>query len=122
MPSRNVLSHEQRMASLARANEVRILKANDKREIRYGRLDPRSILRDPPPHWQNAPIGELLLSVPRVGRARMDNWLKIRRIAATRPLSGLTAHERASLAGTLEMVLGWRQTQRMAAQMDSARA
>jgi hypothetical protein len=92
----------QSMEALLRANEVRINRADDKKKIRAGVLDARTILRDPPSHWQTAKVIDLLLAMPRVGRSKAGRWLHLERISPTRPLNLFTEHQRSRLCRHLD--------------------
>jgi hypothetical protein len=89
----------QAMEALAKANDVRIQRAADKREIRHGRLDPLSILELPPRHWQNAKVIELLLAMHRVGRRRAGSWLAMANVRPTLRLGEMSPMTRHRLAG-----------------------
>jgi hypothetical protein len=92
----------QRMEALLRANEVRIERAEDKKDITFGRKDAREILKAPPAHWETAKIIDLLLAMPRVGRVKANNWLRLERINPTRQLGEFTEHQRARLCRHLD--------------------
>lgn len=90
------------LAALAKANEVRSLRAKDKNLIKLGRLDPVTVLLRPDPWWENARTVELLLSVDRVGRRKASVWLNRHDVAPTRRLGSLTPRQRAGLADAIE--------------------
>jgi hypothetical protein len=89
----------QAMDALVKANEVRSKRAQDKRQIRHGQLDPVQILERPPDHWATARIIELLLAMPRVGRQRAGKWLLMAEVAEQRQLATMPAAQRFRLAG-----------------------
>jgi hypothetical protein len=88
----------QRMEALLLANEVRMERAQDKRDIRAGKLDARTILRDPPVHWHSAKILDLLLEMPKIGRVKANRWLKMEAISPLRRLEQFTPSQRERLA------------------------
>jgi hypothetical protein len=92
------LNH-QAMEALVKANKVRMLKAEDKRLIRHGRLSPLAVLERPPDHWRNAKVVELLLAMPYVGRRRAAKWLEMVDVLPTKRLGDMTQLKRHSLAG-----------------------
>lgn len=92
----------QALEALAKANEVRLRRADDKLLIKHGRLDPVTILMFPSPWWENARTVELLLSVDRVGRRKASVWLNRHDVAPTRRLGSLTPRQRAGLADAIE--------------------
>src|SRR6266542_6146815 len=77
-------SPEQRLRALARANEVRLARAQLKREVAAGRIALARVLAGPPSCAQTAKVRELLLVVPRIGPARADRVLARCRIAYAR--------------------------------------
>lgn len=62
----------QRIQALANANAIRIERAELKRDIKAGHLDPAQVVRE----CENGlPLFELLCAIPRVGRVKARNWL-----------------------------------------------
>src|SRR5512140_324841 len=76
VPRRDPLEHratperslDQRMDALSRANEVRVLRAQLKRDLKAGRVSIGALLLDPPPYLETAKIFDMLLALPRDGR------------------------------------------------------
>ena len=62
-------SLNQRMDALARANQIRIQRAQLKRDLKAGRRSIHSLLLDPPEYVETAKVFDMLLAVPEV-RAR----------------------------------------------------
>jgi hypothetical protein len=89
----------QAMQALAKANEVRVQRAADKRKIRLKQLDPLTILEQPPRHWHNAKVIELLLAMPYVGRRRAGNWLSMANVSSSKRLIDMTPGMRHRLTG-----------------------
>jgi hypothetical protein len=94
-------SPEQRLRALAKANEVRLARAQLKREVATGRLALARVLADPPTCAQTAKVRELLLVVPRIGPARADRVLARCRIAHAKTVGGLSDRQRAELVALL---------------------
>jgi len=94
-------SPEQRLRALAKANEVRLARAQLKREVATGRLALARVVADPPTCAQTAKVRELLLVVPRIGPARADRVLARCRIAYAKTVGGLSDRQRAELVALL---------------------
>ena len=60
----------QNMEALAKGNKVRLARAADKKLVNRRRLNPATLVRQVPDHWQTAMVADLLVSMPRVGRTR----------------------------------------------------
>jgi hypothetical protein len=60
-------THSQRLQALARANQVRIERAQIKAGLRRGELRVAALLDDPPECLKTASLAELLLAVPGLG-------------------------------------------------------
>jgi hypothetical protein len=90
-------SREQRQAALARANEVRVARAQLKRELAAGTIELAQLLSVPPASAERAKVEELLLAVPRIGPARAQRALAHCRIAETKTVAGLSDRQRAEL-------------------------
>ncbi len=56
---------DQRMDALRRANEVRALRAQLKRDLKAGRVSIGALLLDPPPFLETAKVFDMLLALPR---------------------------------------------------------
>ncbi len=87
--------------ALARANEVRLARAQLKREVAAGRIALARVLAGPPSCAQTAKVRELLLVVPRIGPARADRVLARCRIAYAKTVGGLSDRQRAELVALL---------------------
>jgi hypothetical protein len=90
------------MQALARANEVRLARAALKRAVRAGEQNAIKVVRDVPWEAQTMPIGELLCSQRRWGRARSRKLLMSIHLSEAKPLGSLTPRQRRLLVGALE--------------------
>jgi hypothetical protein len=90
------------MQALARANEVRLARAALKRAVRAGEQSAIEVVRDVPWEAQTMPIGELLCSQRRWGRARSRKLLMSIHLSEAKPLGSLTPRQRRLLVGALE--------------------
>jgi hypothetical protein len=94
-------SPEQRLRALAKANEVRVARAQLKRQVAAGRIELAQVVADPPACAQTAKVRQLLLVVPRIGPARADRVLAHCRIAYAKTIGGLSDRQRAELVEML---------------------
>jgi hypothetical protein len=94
-------SPEQRLRALAKANEVRVARAQLKRAVAVGRIELARLVADPPACVQTAKVRELLLVVPGIGPARADRVLAHCRIAHAKTVGGLSDRQRAELVELL---------------------
>jgi len=95
-------SREQRLRALAKANEVRLARAQLKRELSAGSLELTQLLAGPPPCADTAKLRDLLLAVPRMGPVKVRRTLSHCRIADSKTLAGLSDRQRAELIQLLD--------------------
>lgn len=90
----------QRAAALQKANEVRTARAELKRRIKKGEVDPRELFAQPPPELGTMKIADLLPAVPKIGRVKAQKIIKrnkIRRDLTFRHASSFTRGEIARM-------------------------
>ena len=95
-------SLDQRMDALSRANEVRVLRAQLKRDLKAGRVSIGALLLDPPACLGAAKVFDMLLAVPKVGSVKATKILNSCRISPSKTFGGLSARQRAELAGRFD--------------------
>jgi hypothetical protein len=89
----------QALEALNHANEIRSARARDKKRIGLEQLDAASIIRDVPDQWRTAKVIDLLVCIPRIGRAKATAWLHmVNYVPAVVPLGKLTERQRFELA------------------------
>ena len=86
-------SLNQRMDALARANQIRIKRAQLKRDLKSGRLSIHALLLDPPEYVETAKVFDMLLAVPKYGRVKVNKILAHCRIAPSKTIGGLLFHD-----------------------------
>ena len=91
-------SLDQRMDALGRANEVRALRAQLKRDLKAGRVSIGALLLNQPPYLKTAKVFDMLLALPKVGRVKATKILHSCRVSPARQFGGLSEHP---LAGRL---------------------
>ncbi len=94
-------SLNQRMDALARANQIRTLRAELKRELKAGRHSIHTLLLDPPEYVETAKVCDMLLAVPKYGRVKVNKILQHCRISPSKTIGGLSERQRNELVGML---------------------
>lgn len=102
----------QSMQALERANEVRLGRADLKRQIKTGELDPRAVLADVPELLRAVQVFDFLLCCPRVGEQKAHSMLRgVGRghfLSPTLPLGRLSERSRLALAARLPVTAAMR--------------
>jgi hypothetical protein len=91
----------QHMQALARANRVRLARAELKRSIGRGELDVAEVVRDAPWETESMTLAELLTSQRRWGRTRARKLLQALALSENKRVGSLTPRQRAMLATAL---------------------
>ena len=94
-------SLNQRMDALARANQIRIKRAQLKRDLKAGRLSIHTLLLEPPEYVETAKVFDMLLAVPKYGRVKVNKILAHCRIAPSKTIGGLSERQRSELISLL---------------------
>ncbi len=94
-------SLDQRMDALQRANAIRSERARLKRELKAGRVQVQALLLDPPQYLQTAKVFDVLLSVPKYGRVKVNRILTQCRISPSKTIGGLSQRQRHELVSFL---------------------
>jgi len=89
------------MDALSRANEVRVLRAQLKRDLKAGRVSIGALLLDPPACLGAAKVFDMLLAVPKYGRVKANRILNQCRISPSKTIGGLSERQRAELVSQL---------------------
>ena len=89
------------MQALARANRVRLARAELKRSIARGEADAATVVRDCPWETESMTVAELLTSQRRWGRTRARKFLLGVALNENKRLGTLTPRQRALLATAL---------------------
>lgn len=89
------------MEALQRANEIRVRRAQLKRDLKSGAVRLDEILDDPPDYVGTAKVFDMLLAVPKFGRVKATRFLNQCRISQSKTVGGLSDRQRAELVGLL---------------------
>ena len=92
-------SLDQRMEALKRANDIRVRRAQLKKDLKDGRVHVESILLDPPEYVETAKVFDILMAVPKFGRVKAARFLNTCRISQSKTVGGLSERQRAELVG-----------------------
>jgi hypothetical protein len=91
----------QHMQALARANRVRLARAELKRSIGRGEVDVAAVIRECPWETESMTLAELLTSQRRWGRTRARKLLQALALSENKRLGTLTPRQRALLTSAL---------------------
>ena len=94
-----VRSLDQRMDALRRANDIRVRRAQLKKDLKDGRVQIETILRSPPEYVETAKVFDILMAVPKFGRVKAARFLNQCRISQSKTVGGLSERQRAELVG-----------------------
>jgi hypothetical protein len=92
-------SLDQRMDALRRANEIRVRRAQLKKDLKDGRVHVEQILRKPPDYVATAKVFDILMAVPKFGRVKASRFLNQCKISQSKTVGGLSERQRAELIG-----------------------
>lgn len=92
---------KQRVDALLRANEVRVYRANLKRDLKAGRRSIHDLLLDPPEMLETAKVFDILLAVPKYGRVKVNKMLVSCRISPSKTIGGMSERQRTELVSML---------------------
>ncbi len=92
-------SLDQRMEALKRANDIRVRRAQLKKDLKDGRADIEVILTNPPEYVSTAKVFDMLLAVPKFGRVKAARFLNQCRISQAKTVGGLSERQRSELIG-----------------------
>jgi hypothetical protein len=91
----------QHMQALARANRVRLARAELKRQVAEGELSVADVVLECPWEAESMYIGDLLMSQHRWGRTRCRRFLAAISMSETKTVGSMTDRQRRCLAARL---------------------
>jgi hypothetical protein len=92
-------SLDQRMEALKRANDIRVKRAQLKKDLKAGKVQIEAILGDPPAYVETAKVFDMLMAVPKFGRVKAARFLNACRISQSKTVGGLSERQRTELIG-----------------------
>jgi len=87
------------MDALRRANEIRVRRAQLKKDLKDGRVQVEQVLRRPPDFVETAKVFDILMAVPKFGRVKAARFLNQCRISQSKTVGGLSERQRTELIG-----------------------
>ena len=85
------------MEALKRANDIRVRRAQLKRDLKDGRAQVEVILVNPPEYVETAKVFDILMAVPKFGRVKAARLLNQCRISQSKTVGGLSERQRGEL-------------------------
>jgi hypothetical protein len=92
-----VRSLDQRMEALKRANDIRVKRAQLKKDLKSGAVSIEQILSEPPEYVSTAKVFDMLMAVPKFGRVKAARLLNQCRISQSKTVGGLSDRQRHEL-------------------------
>ena len=96
-----VRSLDQRMEALRRANEIRVRRAQLKRDLKAATVRVEDVLLHPPNWVETAKVFDILMAVPKLGRVKAARFLNQCRVSQSKTVGGLSERQRAELVSLL---------------------
>jgi S13-like protein len=90
------------MDALRRANEIRVRRAQLKKDLKAGRARIQDILREPPDYVSTAKVFDMLVAVPKFGRVKATRFLNQCRISQSKTVGGLSDRQRTELVALFD--------------------
>ena len=87
------------MDALRRANDIRVKRAQLKKDLKEGKVRVEQILGNPPEYVSTAKVIDILMAVPKFGRVKAARFLTMCKISQAKTVGGLSDRQRAELIG-----------------------
>ena|SRR5437868_8835011 len=94
-------SLKQRMDALQQANKIRTMRKDLKLDLKTGRRQITGLILDPPEVIQTMKLFDLLISVPKYGRVKVNRILTQCRISPSKTIGGLSERQRGEIVSYL---------------------
>ncbi len=95
-------SLDQRLEALRRANDIRVRRAQLKKDIKSGAARIEEILEARPGYVETAKVFDMLMSVPKFGKVKVTRLLNQCRISESKTVGGLSERQRTELIGLFD--------------------
>ncbi len=96
------------MEALQRANDIRVKRAQLKRDLKNGLADIEEILKNPPEYVATAKVFDMLMAVPKFGRVKATRFLNQCRISQSKTVGGLSDRQRSRADWPLQPLAAWK--------------
>lgn len=87
------------MEALRRANDIRVRRAQLKKDLKDGTVRIEEVLSEPPDYVETAKVFDMLMAVPKLGRVKATRFLTQCRISQAKTVGGLSERQRNELIG-----------------------
>lgn len=87
----------QRLNALEQANKIRTQRKDLKLDLKAGRMEVTGLILDPPEVLSTMKLFDLLISVPKLGRTKVNRILTQCRISPSKTIGGLSARQRGEV-------------------------
>ena len=94
----------QHLRALARANEIRLARAELKRRVHDQEVSVAEIVLDPPPAAENMTVADLLMSQRRWGDTRCRKFLAAVPMSEAKTVGAMTERQRRAVAEALDAI------------------
>jgi hypothetical protein len=91
----------QRREALDRANAIREYRAKMKRDLKAGRVQPETLIVDPPEWLETCKVWDLLVALPKIGRVKANKIMQTARMSPAKTVGGITDRQRRELLDLL---------------------
>jgi hypothetical protein len=98
-------TEQQRLAALEKANRVRTIRAQLKKDLKAGRVNVIDILEQPTDDVDTMKVFDLLFAVPKFGRVKVNKLLVQCRISPSKTVGGMSQRQRTEI---VDLLLGRR--------------
>ena len=95
-------SLDQRLDALRRANEIRSLRAQLKKELKSGALSVEKVISEPKDFVLTAKVFDIIVAAPKYGKVKATRLLNQCRISQGKTLGGLSTRQREELVDLLK--------------------
>jgi hypothetical protein len=85
------------MEALKRANDIRVKRAQLKKDLKAGTVSIEQILAAPPEYVSTAKVFDMLMAVPKFGRVKAARFLNTSPISQSKTVGGLSDRQRHEL-------------------------
>jgi len=85
------------MEALKRANDIRVKRAQLKKDLKSGTVSIEQVLKEPPEFVSTAKVFDMLMAVPKFGRVKAQRLLNQCRISPSKTVGGLSDRQRQEL-------------------------
>ncbi len=96
-------SLDQRMDALRRANQIRSLRAQVKKDLKSGAVSVCSVIEAPPEYVFTAKVFDIIVAAPKFGKVKATRLLNQCRISQGKTLGGLSERQRGELVELLRL-------------------